>query len=332
MTKRILVPCYEMSIAGGLYRFERLRRTIQPWGYDLSFVAFSPDPFRLRRPKFDVLRPDQLYGEQPWDAVMLPGAGFPPDMLDSLDMFCHPQFGLRIQHLLNDQTPLELYRRANRAFRPDIVIANNRHWSVGEMEVFDARRAFILEGAVDTDALANVPRRKRSADGRLVVGGLANKNPQPLVQVARRLDYVDLRLFGTSGHLAESAKDLIAAGRLELVGVLDEQRLRAFYSTVDVIVHAELFAGWANVAAEAMAAGVPLICTPHGTMTFAQDGVTAQVISEPTPEALAQAIERIRRDPDMAERMAAEGRRRIRSYSWDDYSRKLLGLAFAGPF
>ena len=34
---------------------------------------------------------------------------------------------------------------------------------------------------------------------------------------------------------------------------------------------------------EAMASGVPLICTPHGTTAFARDGETAVVLGEASP-------------------------------------------------
>jgi hypothetical protein len=109
--------------------------------------------------------------------------------------------------------------------------------------------------------------------------------------------------------------------------VLDESALGRFYAGVDCVAHVETFAGWANLAAEAMASGVPLVATPHGTLAFAEHEKTALVVPEPSPEALAKAILRLRDDPNLARQLAHAGRERIRSFSWNAYSADLLELA-----
>jgi glycosyltransferase involved in cell wall biosynthesis len=322
---QLLVICHEVGISGGFLRFERIGRAVRAKGHDLAFVAFAREPERLRKCDFPVLTVDEA-ARREWHAVMLPGAGFPAKVLDDLGVFKARNFGRRVQHILNDQTRADLFMRACWSFEPHVLISNNRHWSKEELARFSAERIYFLEGAVDLESFAMCPRRAFPKDGPLTIGGLANKNPLPLLHAIRELRSVKLKLFGPPGALASLGRGLIEQGRLELVGVLDEQGLTSFYAGVDLIVHTESFAGWANLAAEAMAAGVPLICTPHGTLAFAENDKTAIVIPDATPASLIAAINKLRSTPELANILALAGRTRIQPFSWTTYADQLLTL------
>jgi glycosyltransferase involved in cell wall biosynthesis len=325
--KRILVACHEMIVAGGLYRFERFGRVIEQLGHRLSFVALGRGPLRHRATDFPVLTLEQAAG-QTWDATYVPGAGFPPATIARFAELRAESFGVRVQHVLNDTSRRSGFLEVNRSFSPHVVIFNNRHWKAGDFVDFAADAFHFLEGGVDLEALAPDPGRLGHRPGQpFSIGGLANKNPDPLIAAVRLCDPgVRLRLFGQAHDLADRARDLIESGRLHLEGVLDETALPGFYAGVDCVVHTETFAGWANLAAEAMASGVPVICTPHGTGAFAEHKETALVIPEPTAEAIAGAILRLKDEPALASRLARNARRRIRAFSWTAYSAELLRL------
>jgi glycosyltransferase involved in cell wall biosynthesis len=71
--------------------------------------------------------------------------------------------------------------------------------------------------------------------------------------------------------------------------------------------------GIPNVIAEAMAAGVPVITTPvAGLPELLEDGSNALIVSPDDAAALAHAVERLHRDPQLGERLAAAGTRTIR--------------------
>jgi glycosyltransferase involved in cell wall biosynthesis len=326
--KRILVACDELVVAGGLYRFERFGRVIRQFGHQLAFVALTRAASRHRASDFRVLTPEQA-SEQIWDATFVPGAGFAPATIERLAELQAASFGVRVQHVLNDTTRREAFLRVNRSFRPQIVIFNNRHWRAGDFVDFAADAFHFLEGGVDVESLAPDPGRLARQPGqRFTIGGLANKNPAPLIEAVRLCGPdVRLRLFGESQGLAGAGQDLIASGALHLEGVLGESELPGFYAAVDCVVHTETFAGWANLAAEAMACGVPVICTAHGTGAFAEHEETALVVVEPTAAAIAGAILRLKDDPLLAIRLARNARRRIRTFSWTTYSAELLRLS-----
>jgi len=263
-----------------------------------------------------------------WDAVMIPGAGFSDATIARFAGFRAPNFGVRVQHVLNDRTLRERFKRVNDAFAPDVVVFNNRAWPVGTFTEFQAKRFHVLEGAVDSERFR--PRAYRThplREGEWIVGGQAAKNPAPLVAALASLpESVKLRLYGPDkAGLAAAHADLVASGRLQLVGPKEENELRAFYDDVDCIVSSESHAGWANLAAEAMASGVPVVCTRHGTAAFARDGETALVV-EPDAVAIARAIDRLRDDAALCRNLAERARDAIGAFSWQRYSRALLAL------
>lgn len=324
--KRLLVACHDVVLSGGLLRFDRIASVLARDGHEVCFVAPAGAGRRDRPTDLEVLSFDEA-ARSTWDAVMVPGAGFPAETIGGFSAFRDERFGTRVQHVLNDQSRCPSFRLVNDHFAPHVVIFNNEHWPPGSFTDFQADRFHFLVGAVDVDAFRPWPGFER-ASRRWVVGGLANKNPDPLVEALDDLDPdVTVRLFGHApGHFAERHRRKIETGRLELVGPIHGRDLERFYRDVDCVAMTETIAGWSNLAAEAMASGVPLICTPHGTLSFARDDDTALVLDEPTPRDLVHAISRLRADPALGNRLAERGRTVIERFSWTSYCQQLLPL------
>jgi glycosyltransferase involved in cell wall biosynthesis len=325
---RLLVACHDIVMSGGLLRFERLAATLRRDGHELAFVRLADSSAPEWQPQSPVLSLAEAASAE-WDAVMVPGAGFPDETIERFARLRAPNFGLRMQHVLNDRTLRERFLRVNAAFAPDVVVFNNADWPVGSFTEFQARRFHVLPGAVDIRSFRPPAYRSHPlVPGKWIVGGQASKNPGPLVEALGMLPAtVSLRLYGPDRlGLAGRCAELVAAGRLHLAGPLEEAPLRAFYHDVDCVVMTELHAGWANLAAEAMASGTPLICTPHGTSAFARDAETALLVEDADAEAIAAAIERLRTDAVLCRQLAERGREVISDYSWDDYARGLLAL------
>ena len=108
---------------------------------------------------------------------MIPGAGFPRETIDKMKILTESNFGIRIQHILNDQTFFEKFYAVNKVFRPHIVVFNNRNWPADSFTEFIGYRFHCLEGAVDSSKLAPSRYKKfpNQGDNR-IIGGLANKN------------------------------------------------------------------------------------------------------------------------------------------------------------
>jgi glycosyltransferase involved in cell wall biosynthesis len=104
---------------------------------------------------------------------------------------------------------------------------------------------------------------------------------------------------------------------------LSQAELAALYSTCDVFVSAERRAGWNNTVAEAMACGVPVVCTASGTRDLAIHGETAWVVRWRHPWALARGIRALARDRKTRERMRSAARTRALGFTWDRVAERI---------
>jgi glycosyltransferase involved in cell wall biosynthesis len=107
---------------------------------------------------------------------------------------------------------------------------------------------------------------------------------------------------------------------------LPQERMAWLYAQANVFVSAERRAGWSNTCAEAMACGLPVVCTPSGTRDFAANDRTALVVPRPSPRLLARRIERLRLDPSLRESLGRAGRERILAFRWEALAERLEGL------
>ena len=117
------------------------------------------------------------------------------------------------------------------------------------------------------------------------------------------------------GEWRALAQEAGVAGRVAWLGEVPDVDLPALYHLADLFVlpgsHPSEAFGLVQV--EAMAAGLPVICTELGTGTsyVNRDGVTGLVVPPRDPTALAAAINRLLADPDLRARMGAAARARV---------------------
>lgn len=127
----------------------------------------------------------------------------------------------------------------------------------------------------------------------------------------------ELELLGGAGK-EELARFLYTVEDLELKGVVrwrgavraDEvaERLRE----ADIFLHASHSEGISNAVLEAMACGLPVVCTDAGGMREAvRDGIDGFVVPVRDVEAMAEALVRLARDPELRRRMGAAARQRV---------------------
>ncbi|MGU3466870.1 glycosyltransferase [Methylobacterium sp. C33D] len=323
---RLLVACDHLALTGGLLRFERVGRVLARRGHAFAFLTLGTgeDGFETRH---RVLHPEEAARER-WDAVMVPGGGFPDATIEGFADLRAPNFGARIQHFLNAPARRDAYARVTRTFAPDLVVANNDHWDDAALDALGLPWHRLV-GAVDTGLFAP-PVSRPARGGRRRLGGIANKRPAAQLAALDRLgDAWALHWFGRPDWgLVGARADLVASGRLVVHGPLVEADLPAWYHGLDAFCSAEAHAGWCNPAAEAMACGTPLITTVHGTLAFAANAVTALVVPDGPEAALgaavAEAADQIVGDPAGAASRAEAGRARILALDWDTYADGLL--------
>lgn len=259
-----------------------------------------------------------------WDATLVPGAGFPDATIEDFRRLRSEQFGVRVQMILNDQHIRPGFLKVNRAFAPHLVIFNSENWPPGSYREFEAKQFRHVIGAVDT---AQFQPRSRAPRDTFVVGAQISKNPLPLIEAMDQLpSNCVVRFFGfdRSGIFGRASQALGA--RVEYVGPLLDDALAAYYGDLDVMVSTEESAGWANIVAEAMASGVPVVTTRAGTLSIARDGETALIVRDTEPTTLAASIVALMRNASLGETLARNARVTIEQYDWRIYAKQIAQL------
>lgn len=105
---------------------------------------------------------------------------------------------------------------------------------------------------------------------------------------------------------------------------LNREEVAGLIKSCHVVLCPEEDAGWNNPAAEALACGVPLICTEAGTTDFSEDGKTSFVVPPRDVEAMTESLKYIYDHPEKAYEMAALGFSRVKQFTWSSVSEKIL--------
>jgi glycosyltransferase involved in cell wall biosynthesis len=97
------------------------------------------------------------------------------------------------------------------------------------------------------------------------------------------------------------------------------------YRWADVFVLPSVCEGSATVCYEALAAGLPVITTPHAG-SVVRDGLDGYIVPIRDSGAIAQKLERLASDPELLTAMAANAAARAREFTIARYAERLLAV------
>jgi len=315
---RIAVALPHLGVYGGVRRFLELGRVWSERGHDVALAtpATTSDatpwlPFPGR-----VTSLESLAGER-WDVLLSPDP--------RLFLEVRLERALRVFYAVLERAPgaVAAWRSA------DLVLAN----SEGMARHLRRRRVHAVSapGGVNLATFhppVEDPRPRGPADQpvRALVYGRLSRRRKGTWAAARAVEraaersgvHVSLTLFDAppSGSPAP-AETLPLSIPHRWVVHPSQETLVSLYGEADLFVSAERRAGWCNTAAEAMACGAAVVCTPSGTEDFARHGDTALVSRFSWAWTLARHVEALLRDPERRGRIAGRGRERIGEFPWE---------------
>jgi glycosyltransferase involved in cell wall biosynthesis len=112
--------------------------------------------------------------------------------------------------------------------------------------------------------------------------------------------------------LRRRVEDLGLGGQVVLSGNVGQDRIRSCYLDAHLFCLPSLGEGVPVVLMEAMASGLPVVASQiMGVPELVEHGVSGLLVPPGRPEALADAIEGLARDPGLRRRMGEAGRRRV---------------------
>jgi glycosyltransferase involved in cell wall biosynthesis len=117
------------------------------------------------------------------------------------------------------------------------------------------------------------------------------------------------------------------AGRVELLGEIDDAALAALYASADVFVMPSLYEGYGMALAEALACGLPIATTTGGAAAETVPDDAALKVPPADAAALGAALRRLVVDPTLRSTLAQAAWRAGQELpSWDDAARIVAGV------
>lgn len=167
--------------------------------------------------------------------------------------------------------------------------------------------AIVPRKACDLLVRALAPLKDR--DWRLTIAGPTDRSPEALAAVQTAIRDTDL------------------GERIAIVGPLAQEELAQRYASADAFVIASLYEGYGMVLAEAMARGLPVVCTTGGAAAETVPDEAGIKVPPGDEAALTLALQRILDDMGQRRRMAdaswAAGQKLPR---WEDAARIIAGV------
>jgi glycosyltransferase involved in cell wall biosynthesis len=233
-----------------------------------------------------------------------------------------------------------LYRAGLRAAvkRADAILTPSRNTAedVLSRTRVDPRKLYVVPlaaslptGALDVgDVLA---RLKIPRPFVLFVGTLEpRKNLVRLIRAYRRVAASGLPhalvLAGPLGWNHDSLMRELALqgpGEVLMTGPIPPEELDAVYRAADAFAYPSLYEGFGLPVVEAMARGLPTVTSASSSIPEVA-GDAAVVVDPRSVREIAQALERVLTDPELARRLGSAASARAERFSWDETARLTL--------
>jgi glycosyltransferase involved in cell wall biosynthesis len=195
---------------------------------------------------------------------------------------------------------------------------------------FPADKFVVVVNGVETAVPQASPDHDGTARIVCVARVIPRKRHEVLMRALRRLrdegHDVEAEFVGPGypdfvAEMHAAAGDLGLDGVVTFAGHLPPEETRQRLASSDIFVLCSAWEGLPGAVMEAMAASLPVVGTDvNGTNELVKDGETGYLVPVDDVAALAEAIGRLVRDPELRAGMGAAGRERILEYSLERYA------------
>ncbi len=144
-----------------------------------------------------------------------------------------------------------------------------------------------------------------------------------LVEAMRHVgEDVHCKIAGTgpeSERLTQQIEDAGLAGRVEILGWVDDETLVELYAGSLAVFYAPFDEDYGYVTVEAFKSGKPVRAAHDsgGVLEFVEDGLTGFVCPPDSPQAFAARIDELAGDHDLARRLGEAGAAQVTAITWD---------------
>ncbi|GGW44143.1 glycosyl transferase family 1 [Streptomyces lucensis JCM 4490] len=211
-----------------------------------------------------------------------------------------------------------LYLPLLRRSRACLVLTEHERRLVARVLGPDGPPLRVLPNGIRPGAPEPEPRRPREPRVLFLARLHPRKRPEAFVRMAslvhETVPEARFTLYGPDDGSLPAVRRLIADGLTDVVhygGALDPADAREAYRTAAVHVLASENEPFGMTVIEALAAGTPVVCTDTCGIAGELARRGAALVTDGSPEAMADAVRRLLGDPVLCARMARAGRRAV---------------------
>lgn len=122
---------------------------------------------------------------------------------------------------------------------------------------------------------------------------------------------------GSFQRTIEEAKNLGVQERIQFTGGVDRSSVPNWLFKGDIFINTTNFDNMPSSVIEAMACGLPVVSTNVGGLPYLiDDGVDGVLVPPNNVQAMAAAVQRVLVEPDLAEKLSSNARKKAESFDW----------------
>ncbi len=215
-----------------------------------------------------------------------------------------------------EKFPKEQIQRMDRCYLSPIrifVVSKNLRELI---KIRYGREAFYVPNGIDTDLFKPLPLKDNNIPIIMLVGAdeiyfKGFKEVFEALQILRNRGYeFRVRQVSPTGKIIyKFDRDVITRP--------PQEELAYLYASSDIFVSGSYFETFHLTPIEAMASGTAVITTDNGGIEYCVNGVNSLIVPPKDPMAMAEAIAKLLLDKNLRDKIAQEGLRTARNYSWD---------------
>ena len=197
----------------------------------------------------------------------------------------------------------------------------------------DKKKIEVIPNGIDTKLF--IPHKKEGGDSQILWVGrfVPGKGVEYLIDAFNILlkEHSAAKLLMIGGgplkeKIEQKIQDLDLAGSVFIKELIPNSKLPEMYQSSDVLVLPSIHEGIPRTILEAMACGVPVVCTELPQLVDVVKGCGLLVPLRDS-QALANAISKIISDRKLAQKFGEKGRAKVvKNHSWEDTVKKTISL------
>lgn len=197
----------------------------------------------------------------------------------------------------------------------------------------DSNKIAVIHNGIDTNVF--VPPNKETNCGQILWIGrfIPGKGAEYLIETFSILvrEWPDLKLLMIGNgpfkkNIEQKIHELNLSKNIIMKGFVPNSELPSIYQNSDVFVLPSINEGVPRTILEAMACGIPVVCTELPQLIDIVKGCGIMVPKR-DPQALAEAVSKIISDKGLSQKLGENGRKNVvDNYSWEDTVNRTINL------